>query len=458
MDDNRIVILGAGESGFGSAYLAKQKGFNVFVTDYGTIKDVYKQKLIENEIEFEEGGHTLDKILNASEVIKSPGIPDSVDVIIKIKEQGINIISEIEFAGRYTSAKNICVTGSNGKTTTATLIYSILKNGGINVGLAGNIGHSFAYQVATEEFDWYVLELSSFQLDNIYNFKVDIAIMTNITPDHLDRYDYDLSKYVASKFRIIKNQTESSFFICSMDDKVIDEYINEKNPVIFAKQLYVSVKEAVLEGAFITEDGMINVSYNDTEWLYDAKKLQIKGIHNIYNAQTASIAAMLVGVSEETIDKTLSEFTGVEHRLEPVIEDNGVLFINDSKATNIDSAWYALQAMTRPVIWIAGGKDKGNDYTTLYDVVKGKVSTLICMGTDNEKISEAFKGVVPFIYHTSSIQDAVERSRIVSKKGDCVLLSPACASFDLFKNYEDRGIQFKAEVMKHINNNASTKE
>ncbi|MFI3261449.1 MAG: UDP-N-acetylmuramoyl-L-alanine--D-glutamate ligase [Rikenellaceae bacterium] len=450
MDSNRIVILGAGESGFGSAYLAKQKGFDVFVSDFGVIKEEYKCKLIENEIEFEEGQHTLDKILNASEVIKSPGIPDTVDVIVKIKEKGINIISEIEFAGRYTSAKNICVTGSNGKTTTSTLIYSILKNGGVNVGLAGNIGDSFAYQVATEDFDWYVLELSSFQLDNMYKFKVNIAVMTNITPDHLDRYDYDLSKYVASKFRIIKNQTEDSYFICSMDDNIIDTYLKDKNPPLFAKQLYFSVKEAVLEGAFVTEEGMINVSYNDKEWLYDTNKLQIKGIHNIYNAQMASIAAMIVGVDEDIIDKTLSEFKGVEHRLEPVVEDHGVLYINDSKATNIDSAWYALQAMSRPVIWIAGGKDKGNDYSALYDVVKGKVSTLICMGVDNEKISEAFKGIVPFIYLTSSIQEAVERSRIVSKKGDCVLLSPACASFDLFKSYEDRGCQFKAEVMKHV--------
>lgn len=448
MENSRIVVLGGGESGFGTAYLAKQKGFEVFVSDYGKIKDEYKQKLIDNDIEFEEGAHTLEKILNASEVVKSPGIADKTEVIKSVKSAGIHIISEIEFASRYTDAKSICVTGSNGKTTTTMLIYSMLKNGGFNVGLAGNIGSSFAYQVATEKFDWYVLELSSFQLDNMYHFKADIAVLTNITPDHLDRYDYELSKYIDSKFRILQNQNENSCFICSMDDKLTDKYIKEKHPTIFAKHLYVSVVEAVLEGAFVTENGMINVSYNDKEWLFDTALLQVKGIHNIYNAQMASLAAIVAGVDVDTIEKTLISFKGVEHRLEIVSEDNEVLFINDSKATNIDSTWYALQAMTRPTIWIAGGTDKGNDYSVLYDVVKGKVSTLICLGVDNEKIQEAFKGVVPFIYSTSSMRDAVERSRIVSKKGDCVLLSPACASFDLFKNYEDRGLQFKHEVFK----------
>lgn len=449
MNNNRIVVLGAGESGFGSAFLAKQKGFEVFVSDFGIIKDKYKQLLIDNDIEFEENGHSIDKILNASEIIKSPGISNTVDIIKRIKESNIHIISEIEFAGRYTSAKKICITGSNGKTTTTTLLYEILKNGGLNVGIAGNIGYSFAYQVATQSYDYYVLELSSFQLDNMYEFKADIAILTNITPDHLDRYDNDLSKYTESKFRILQNLNEQDCFICSMDDPLTREYVNYNHGIIPAKQLFFSVKEAVLEGAFITDQTIINVSYKDTEWLYDTTKLRVKGLHNIHNVQMASIAAIILDIDVDVIDNTLSNFKGVEHRLEVVTKYNEVTFINDSKATNISSAWCALNSMTDPTIWIAGGVDKGNDYTALYEVVKGRVSTLICMGLDNEKLRKSFKGVIPFIYSTSSIEEAVERAKIISKKGDYVLLSPACASFDLFENYEDRGRQFKKEVLKN---------
>lgn len=448
--ENRIVILGAGESGFGSAYLAKQKGFEVFVSDSSKIKNEYKQKFIDNSIEFEENGHTPSKILNATEIIKSPGIPDKAEIIKSARSEGIPIISEIEFAGRYTNAKMICITGSNGKTTTTTLIYDILKNGGLNVGLGGNIGNSFAYQVATEEYDWYVLELSSFQLDGMYEFKADIAILTNVTPDHLDRYDYKLENYVNSKFRIIQNQTSECYFICSLDDTITESKMAGVKGGILSKVLYFSVKEAVLEGAYITHEGIINVSCCDRELDIDSKQLQIKGIHNIYNSQMAAIAAIAAGVNSATIEQTIINFKGVEHRLELVGEFNDVLYINDSKATNVDSAWYALQSIQRPTIWIAGGTDKGNDYTTLHEIAKSKVTTLICMGVDNVTLEAAFRGVIPFIYSTSSMKEAIDRAKIIAKRGDCVLLSPACASFDLFENYEDRGRQFKDRVLETI--------
>lgn len=442
----RIVILGAGESGVGSAYLAKKNGFETFVSDFSKIKESYKAQLEEFEIEFEEGGHTSEKILNATEIIKSPGIPDKAPIVVAAHEAGIPVISEIEFAGRYTSAKTICVTGSNGKTTTTTMIYELLRRGGVNVGIGGNIGQSFAMQVATCDFDWYVLELSSFQLDGMTDFKADISILTNITPDHLDRYEYNIKNYIKSKFKVIQNQDKSNIFICSQDDPITIAYIDTIKATMPARTLYVSIKDSVLDGAYINNEGEIECSYEDKEFKFDSRGLQVKGLHNIYNAQMASLAAMIVGVPNEVIADTLREFKGVEHRLEIVGEYNDILYINDSKATNVDSAWYALQGMTRPVVWIAGGTDKGNDYSTLYDVVKGKVSTLICMGSDNSKISSAFEGIIPFIYSTDSMEGALTRAQRVAKRGDCILLSPACASFDLFKNYEDRGEKFKQYV------------
>ena len=439
----RVVVLGGGESGTGSAVLAKVKGFDVFLSDNGPLKEDAKALLRKWDIDFEEGGHTVEKILNANEIIKSPGIPDTVPLIVSAKEKGISIISEIEFAGRYDSAKKICITGSNGKTTTTSLIYFMLKNAGLNVGLAGNIGQSYAYQVATEHYDYYVLELSSFQLDGMYTFKADIAILMNITPDHLDRYGFNMQNYINSKFRITRNMKEEDCFIFCQDDPVT---VNELEKIVTrAKMLPFTQKEKVAEGAYIENDRIfVNVN-GDIDYMY-LKELALQGKHNVYNSMAAAIAAKAINIDKKVIRESLMTFSGVEHRMEKVLKIKNVLYINDSKATNVDSAWYALDSMTTPVVWIAGGKDKGNDYEPLYKLVKDKVRVLICMGLHNEKLHENFADKVDMIFDVQSAQDAVAKAYEVAQSGETVLLSPCCASFDLFKSYEDRGRQFKDAV------------
>ena len=440
----RVVVLGGGESGVGSAVLAKVKGFDVFLSDSGKIKDDSKATLAKWEIEFEEGGHTVEKILNANEVIKSPGIPDTAPLIVAIKEKGIGIISEIEFAGRYDSAKKICITGSNGKTTTTSLIYFMLKNAGLNVGLAGNIGQSYAYQVATCNYDYYVLELSSFQLDGMYDFKADIAILMNITPDHLDRYDYKMQNYVNSKFRITQNMKGEDCFIFCEDDPVT---IGELEKIVTrAKMLPFTQKEsAVKEGAWLKDDQIcVNVG-GDIDYIY-LRELALQGKHNVYNSMAAAIAAKAINIDKKVIRESLMTFKGVEHRMEKVLKIKNVLYVNDSKATNVDSAWYALDSMTTSVVWIAGGKDKGNDYSPLFQLVKDKVRVLICMGVDNSKLHRDFADKVDVIIDVQSAKDAVQKAYELAQPGETVLLSPCCASFDLFKSYEDRGAQFKAAV------------
>ena len=439
----RIVVLGGGESGAGSAVLAKVKGFDVFLSDNGPLKEEVKALLAKWEIEWEECGHTQEKILNANEIIKSPGIPDNVPLLAAAREKGISIISEIEFAGRYDSAKKICITGSNGKTTTTSLIYYMLKNAGLNVGLAGNIGQSYAYQVATCSYDYYVLELSSFQLDGMFTFKADIAIIMNITPDHLDRYDFKMQNYVNSKFRITRNMKEEDCFIFCQDDPVT---IGELQKIVTrAKMLPFSQKTEVAEGAYIKDDQMLVNLNGDVDFMY-LKELALQGKHNIYNSMAAAIAAKAIKIDKKVIRESLMTFSGVEHRMEKVLKIRDVLYINDSKATNVDSAWYALDSMTTPVVWIAGGKDKGNDYSPLYDLVKDKVRVLICMGLHNEKLHENFADKVDVIVDVQSAKDAVAKAYEYALPGETVLLSPCCASFDLFKSYEDRGRQFKEAV------------
>ena len=439
----RIVVLGGGESGAGSAVLAKVKGFDVFLSDNGPLKEEVKALLSKWEIEWEECGHTQEKILNANEIIKSPGIPDNVPLLVAAREKGISIISEIEFAGRYDSAQKICITGSNGKTTTTSLIYYMLKNAGLNVGLAGNIGQSYAYQVATCSYDYYVLELSSFQLDGMFTFKADIAIIMNITPDHLDRYDFKMQNYVNSKFRITRNMKEEDCFIFCQDDPVT---IGELEKIVTrAKMLPFSQKTEVKEGAYIKDDQMLVNVNGDVDFMY-LKELALQGKHNIYNSMAAAIAAKAIKIDKKVIRESLMTFSGVEHRMEKVLKIRNVLYINDSKATNVDSAWYALDSMTTPVVWIAGGKDKGNDYSPLYDLVKDKVRVLICMGLHNEKLHENFADKVDVIIDVQSAKDAVAKAYEYALPGETVLLSPCCASFDLFKSYEDRGRQFKEAV------------
>ena len=439
----RVVVLGGGESGAGSAVLAKVKGFDVFLSDNGPIKEEFKAMLDKWEIEWEECGHTQEKILNANEIIKSPGIPDNVPLLVAAREKGISIISEIEFAGRYDSAKKICITGSNGKTTTTSLIYYMLKNAGLNVGLAGNIGQSYAYQVATCNYDYYVLELSSFQLDGMYTFKADIAILMNITPDHLDRYDFKMQNYVNSKFRITRNMKEEDCFIFCQDDPVT---IGELEKIVSrAKMLPFSQKQQVEEGAYLQDEKMCVKFNGDVDFMY-LKELALQGKHNVYNSMAAAIAAKAIKIDKKVIRESLMTFTGVEHRMEKVLKIRDVMYINDSKATNVDSAWYALDSMTTPVVWIAGGKDKGNDYSPLYDLVKDKVRVLICMGLHNEKLHENFADKVDVILDVQSAQDAVAKAYELALPGETVLLSPCCASFDLFKSYEDRGRQFKEAV------------
>ena len=440
---SRVVVLGGGESGVGSAVLAKVKGFDVFLSDMGNISGKYTAMLNEWDIPFEQGGHTEDLILNADEVIKSPGIPSTAAMVRKIEEKGINVISEIEFAGRYDSAKKVCITGSNGKTTTTSLIYHLLKQAGLNVGLGGNIGQSYAYQVATEKFDIYVLELSSFQLDNVYDFKADIAIITNITPDHLDRYGYNMENYVKSKFRITRNMSDDDCFIFCSDDEITINHLNKI--VIKAQQLPFTQKTEVPQGAFV-KDNKIVVRYQEDETDIYLKELALGGKHNIYNSMAAALAAKAMDIADSTIREGLATFQAVEHRLENVLSIKDVLYINDSKATNVDAAWYALECQTRPVVWIVGGTDKGNDYSSLVPLAQEKVKAIICMGLDNTKIHEAFEKVVPQMYDVTSAKDAVQTAHDIATAGDVVLLSPCCASFDLFKNYEDRGRQFKDAV------------
>lgn len=440
----RVVVLGGGESGVGSAVLAKVKGFDVFLSDSGKIKNAAKATLAKWEIEFEEGGHTMEKILNANEVVKSPGIPDKAPLIVAIKEKGIGIISEIEFAGRYDTAKKICITGSNGKTTTTSLIYFMLKNAGLNVGLAGNIGQSYAYQVATCNYDYYVLELSSFQLDGMYTFKADIAILMNITPDHLDRYDFKMQNYVNSKFRITQNMKEEDCFIFCEDDPVTIGHLEKI--VSRAKMLpFTQKNEQEKEGAYLKEDKMCVCVGDDIDYIY-LKELALQGKHNIYNSMAAAIAAKAIKIDKKVIRESLMTFKGVEHRMEKVLKIKNVLYINDSKATNVDSAWYALDSMTTPVVWIAGGTDKGNDYAPLFKLVKDKVRVLICMGKDNAKLHRDFTDKVDTIIDVLSAKEAVQKAYEMAQPGETVLLSPCCASFDLFKNYEDRGEQFKKAV------------
>ncbi len=438
--EKRIVILGAGESGTGSAVLAKSKGFEVFVSDLGKIKSHYKEVLFNYEIDWEEDQHTERLILNADEVIKSPGISEKSEIIQTVRKKGIPVISEIEFAGRYTNACKICITGSNGKTTTTSLLHHMLRKAGLNCGLAGNIGKSYAMQVATKNYDYYVIELSSFQLDGMYDFKADIAILLNITPDHLDRYGYEMQNYVDSKFRITRNLSEEDYFIYCSDDEITISEI--ERIVLRAKQLEFSQKKKVKEGAHV-ENGNMVVSVNNTEMKVPLEDLALKGKHNIYNSMAASIAGRVLDIKKEVIRESLQDFTGVEHRLESFIKVHGIEFINDSKATNVNSTWYALECMTTPVIWIVGGVDKGNDYSSIEYLAKEKVKAIVCLGVDNEKIHKAFENLVENITDANSMKEAVIKAYKLGAKGDTVLLSPACASFDLFKNFEDRGEQFK---------------
>ncbi len=422
----KICILGGGESGVGAAILAQEKGFEVFLSDKGTIKDNYKEELEKHQIEYEEGQHDIERILSADEVIKSPGIPDKVSLIQKLRNNGISVIGEIEFAHRYTDAKIIAITGSNGKTTTTSLIYHLLKTANLNVGLGGNIGFSFARQVAQEDFDLYVLEVSSFQLDSIQNFKPDIAILLNITPDHLDRYDYKMENYIASKFRITKNQEKEDSFIYNQEDDNIKKFLSEKD--INAKHYKIETTQYIKDHSF--------------NW----EKCSIKGKHNRFNAECAIQAAKIIGLDKDVIQKGLETFESIPHRLEKVAEIEGIEYINDSKATNVDAVFYALDAMTKNTIWIVGGTDKGNDYSPLIPLVQEKVKAIVCLGLDNHKILEAFDHFNIKIIETKSAAAAVTQSSKLAESGDVVLLSPACASFDLFKNYIDRGNQFKKAV------------
>lgn len=441
----RIVVLGGGESGAGAAVLAKVKGFDVFLSDRGRIAAEHAALLKKWEIPFEEGHHTEELILNADEIVKSPGIPTSAPMIQKIMERGIHIISEIEFAGRYDTAKKICITGSNGKTTTTSLIYYLLKEAGLNVGLGGNIGKSYAYQVATEHFDYYVLEISSFQLDNCYEFRPDIAIITNITPDHLDRYGYEMENYVKAKFRITRNLRPEDCFIFDSDDAITINHLNKI--VTEAKKLPFTQETKVEQGAYLDNDKIV-VKYEDDECDIFLKELSLGGKHNVYNSMAAALAAKATGIDNEIIRNSLETFAPIEHRLEPVLSVGGVLYINDSKATNVDAAWYALECQQRPVVWIVGGTDKGNDYNVLKDLVKEKVKAIVCMGIDNHKFHEAFEDIVgkDKIKDTLSAEEAVKTAAAFATDGDVVLLSPCCASFDLFTCYEDRGEKFKAAV------------
>lgn len=444
MEKKRMVILGAGESGVGAAKLAQKQGFEVFVSDFGGIADAYKADLQRMNIPFEENQHTEALILNAAEVVKSPGIPPKAPIVKALMEKGISVISEIEFAKRYTAAKTICITGSNGKSTTSMLTYHILKKAGLNVGLAGNIGHSFAAQVADQHYDWYVLEISSFMLDDMYEFKADIAVLLNITPDHLDRYDYKIENYAASKMRIVQNQTAADVFVYCADDEETKKALQAVN--IQAKQYPFSIIEKVERGAYLEENTIyINTQLNN-KLTMSISDLALQGKHNIYNSMASGIVAKVLELRNETIRESMGDFKNIDHRLEFVAKISDVTYINDSKATNVNSTWYALESVNTDVVLIMGGVDKGNDYTMLKDLVKSKVKAIICLGKDNKRIHEAFEDDVEVIVNTFSAEEAVQVAYHLAKKGSTVLLSPACASFDLFKNYEDRGNQFKAAV------------
>jgi len=439
----RIVILGAGESGAGSAVLALKKGFDVFVSDKGQIKDKYKEILDNYNIKWEEGIHNEEVILSADEVIKSPGIKEDAPVVVKLREKGIPVISEIEFAGRYATGIKICVTGSNGKTTVTNLIYHILEKAGKRVAMTGNVGNSFAMAVAEGSWDYYVIELSSFQLDGMFDFKADIAVLMNITPDHLDRYGYEFQNYIDSKFRITRNQTKADSLIFWNDDPIIKAELAKREFTMTLLPFSDTVSENM--AAYIENKDLI-IDYKNKTNLMTIHELALKGRHNTYNSMAAAIAGKVLNIRKDVIRESLADFQGVEHRLEPVIKVSGINFINDSKATNVNSTWYALECMETDVIWIVGGIDKGNDYSELFPVVKQKVRAVVCLGKDNKKIVEAFRDKVPTIVETTSMDEAVRSAYYLAKKGETVLLSPCCASFDLFNNYEDRGRQFKAAV------------
>ncbi len=480
----KAIVLGGGESGYGSAVLAKVKGWEVFLSDNGRIDPRYSSVLDRYGIEYEQGGHTVERLMDADIAVKSPGIPDTAPIVVQLREKGIPVISEIEFAGRYTKGKTICITGSNGKTTTTTIVGEILNAAGYDSAVGGNIGESFAYTVATADKEWYVLELSSFQLDGIVDFRPDIAVITNITPDHLDRYGYDFQNYIDSKFRIIMNQRPEDYFIYSNDNMVMGREIALRLPGM--QRLPFSAKTMpgcmtsdvddvtregttnrfrtpetmnehsvpviddvtthIYPGAFPMTGNRFRATVDDRSVIVDLSRMQIHGLHNVYNAMAAALAALAAGVDADTITSVLYGFRGVEHRMEPAGEVDGVRYINDSKGTNVDSTWYALDSMTRPTVWIAGGTDKGNNYDTLRELASCKVKALVCMGVDNGKLLDSFRDVVPEIYDTHSMEEAMRICRKIAVPGDTVLLSPACASFDLFKNYEDRGRQFKAAV------------
>ena len=450
----KIVVLGGGISGYGSAVLAKKMGFDTFLSDAGPIAKRYTDILDEWQIEYEQGGHTMERILAADEVIKSPGIPEKATAVKTLREKGTPIISEMEFASRYMGkSRTICITGSNGKTTTTSLIYKIMCDAGVNVALGGNIGESFAYQVATAEFDWYVLELSSFQLDGMYDFKADVAVLMNITPDHLDRYDYCFQNYVDSKMRITRNQHSRCAFVYSADDEVIAAELPKYE--LRQRLLPFAAHNAVASSAgdgFMMPDGEMEVRVGKQSITLEVQKMKIRGLHNCYNAMAAALATMAAGVEPEQIARSIYDFAPVEHRLEPAGERDGVEWINDSKATNVDSVWYALESMTRPVVWIAGGTDKGNDYTPLKEFASKKVKALVCMGLDNEKLVREFSDIVPQVVSCSSLDEAMRAAQSLATDGDTVLLSPACASFDLFKNYEQRGELFKEWVRENVIN------
>ena len=442
MKKQRLVILGGGESGVGTALLGKEKGYDIFVSDKGEIKEKYKKVLIHNEIEWEDGKHSETKILNADIVMKSPGIPDKVPLVKQIRKLGITIVSEIEFASKYTNATFVGITGSNGKTTTATLTHHILKQE-LNVGLAGNIGDSFAKQILEDDFKNYVLEISSFQLDDIINFKPKIAVITNITPDHLDRYDYQFENYIASKFRIAMNQTKDDYLIYDADDEVILNHLKH-NPVQ-STLLPFSLTKTIENGAYLDHEKII-ITIDNNQIIMPTTKLALEGKHNIKNAMAASTVAHLLKIRKQTIRESLENFQGVEHRLEHVLKINKVQYINDSKATNVNATYYALESMDAPTVWIVGGTDKGNNYEELFQFVNEKVKAIICLGVDNEKLMNTFGNMVDIIVETQFMSEAVKIAYKVAEGGDNVLLSPACASFDLFENYEDRGRQFKKAV------------
>jgi len=449
MDNNnitkrRIVILGAGESGSGAAILAKDKGYDVFVSDFGSIAPKYKRILDDENIEWEDGKHTMNRILAADEIVKSPGIADTTPVMKAIISKNIPVISEIEFASRFTDSKMICITGSNGKTTTTLLTYHILCKAGLDVGLAGNVGKSLAKQVAREPHQYYVIELSSFQLDNMYNFKANVAVILNITPDHLDRYDYNMQNYINAKFRILRNMTTDDTFIYWKEDPVVTAQL--KNITTEARLMPFSSEDEESCAAYINAENDMIINTPSCSWAMPRADLALNGIHNLYNSMAASLSASILNIRKEDIRSALSDFAGVEHRLEHVANINGVEWINDSKATNVNSCWYALDSMKHPTILILGGKDKGNDYSEILPLVKQKVKAIVALGVNNDKIIEFFKNDVPLIYDTHSLTDAVNTCHSIADKGDTVLLSPCCASFDLFKSYEDRGRQFKDAV------------